>query len=266
MVLPAGPGTPGDVRDSTGRGLLPRNPEPAAALRGARLVRLRCLRPRGLCSPRRRGGPARRARARVALAARLRVHHLQLRERLADGAGLRAQLVLDERKQRADALDREPDLLEVALVLGAGDEPRAPPAQVHERDQRLDDHVLDAQALDLRLVGGADLLFGVLAAGIAGRRGLLAHAAFASCTYVSRVSFTAAAYTSCMSMPASIARRWRCAPFKAGKAGAVVSSGRPGAVHCTSRSAAAAAGNSSARSRSISLPSWPRRIARQKFS
>jgi hypothetical protein len=41
---------------------------------------------------------------------------------------------------------------------------------------------------------------------------------------------------------------------------------RAGVVQASSRSRAAAAGYSSARSRSISLPSRPWRIARQKFS
>ena len=44
------------------------------------------------------------------------------------------------------------------------------------------------------------------------------------------------------------------------------SSARTGAVHSSSRSTAAAAGNSSPRSRSISVPSCPKRIARQMFS
>src|SRR3954465_6243819 len=263
MVLRAAHGTPAGVRRGTAAALLPRNPEAPAALRGPRLAGLRALLlgRRGRRLGGRRGGRgALGARVRLALAARLRVHHLQLRERLADRVGLRPELLLDQRQERAGALDRHAHLLEVALVLRAGDEPGAAAAQVHQRDDRLDDDVVDAQALDLRLVGGAHLLLGGLAAGLAGRRCLLGHAGFASWTYVSRVSFTAAAYTSRMSAPASIARRWRWAPFKAGNAGWSASSARTGAGQCSRRSAAAAAGNSSVRSRSISLPSCPRRI------
>src|SRR4051794_10463970 len=252
------------------RGLLPGYPEAPAALRGARLARLRGLRlgRRGrLLGGRGWLGPALRGAAGGLRAAGLRVHHLQLRERLADGPGLGAELLLDERQQRADALDRQAHLAEVALVLGAGDEAGAAAAEVHERDQRLHDHVLDPQLLDLLLVGGAQLFLGRRAAGVAPHGwSLLAHAAFASWTYVSRVSSPAAPSPSRIPPPASIARRWRWAPFKAGNAGSIASSARTGAVQCSRRSAAAAAGNSSARSRSISLPSCPRRIARQKFS
>src|SRR3954447_18644424 len=178
----------------TSGALLARNPEPAAALRRARLAGLGLLFRGGrgaLPSP-----PGRRAALAVAarlgarrgtlgagcgaLAAEPRVEHLQLRQRLADRPRLRAELGLDERHQRAHAFDRQAELAEVALVLRAGHEAGAAAAEVDQRNERLDDDVLDADALELGLVGGPQLLLGRLATGVAGGWSLLAHAAFAS--------------------------------------------------------------------------------------
>ena len=62
------------------------------------------------------------------------------------------------------------------------------------------------------------------------------------------------------------AARARWAPFASGIATSRPRASRAGAVHSTSRSTAAAVGISSRRSKSISLPSIPCRIARQRFS
>src|SRR5207244_3210293 len=107
VILMRGAGGSGAVRHKC-PGLLPGNPDAPAGLRGAGTLR-------------RRFAPAARA-AGTALAALARqpgVAELQLRERVADLAGVRAQLGLDERKQRAGAVDGQPQLAEVALVLGA---------------------------------------------------------------------------------------------------------------------------------------------------
>jgi hypothetical protein len=128
-----------------------------------------------------RPGPGRCARpgARSPGAAELHVGHLQLRERLANRPHVVAELPLDERQQRAHALDGQADLIEVPLALGgrplrSGRQPEPPAAEVHERDDGLDDHVVDSQALELGLVGGAELLLGRLS------EFLLAHAVLAS--------------------------------------------------------------------------------------
>ena len=118
----------------------------------------------------------------------LRVGHLELAERVADLRGVRPEHLLDDRQQRPGALDRQPQLLGVGLVLGALRQAGAAPAEVDEGHERLDEHVLDADLLQLGLVGGAQLLLGGLALG----RGR-AHAVGTSCAYVARVSRTVAA-------------------------------------------------------------------------
>ncbi len=59
-------------------------------------------------------------------------------------------------------LDRQPDLLGIALVLGARRQPGAAHPEVDQRHDVLEQHVLDADPLDLRLVGGSQLLLGRL--------------------------------------------------------------------------------------------------------
>jgi hypothetical protein len=71
----------------------------------------------------------------------LGVGHLQLRQCLPDRAGVLSQLVLAQRQQRAHALDRHADLLQVPLVLGPRRQPRLAPADVEQRDDGLDDEV-----------------------------------------------------------------------------------------------------------------------------
>ena len=50
---------------------------------------------------------------------------------------------------RADRFDREPDLLGVAFVLGAGRQASAPHAEVDQRHDVLEQHLLDPDLLDL---------------------------------------------------------------------------------------------------------------------
>ena len=80
------------------------------------------------------------------------------------GAGLRPGGLLDQRQQRADGVDRQPDLADVALVLGARRQAGPPHPQVDQRDDLLEHDVLDPDLLDLGLVGGAQLLLRGLAA------------------------------------------------------------------------------------------------------
>ena len=98
-----------------------------------------------------RGGAcgARRRRAARAGAAppELRVGQLQLGERVADLRGVGPEQRLDQRQQRPRAVDRQPHLLEVALVLGARRQAGLAAAEVQQRDDRLDEDVLDAQRL-----------------------------------------------------------------------------------------------------------------------
>src|SRR5689334_18144163 len=92
---------------------LPGDPEAAARLRRPRALR------RLLAAALLRPASGLLAAARRA-AGQLGVGHLQLGQRVADGRGVRAELGVDEPEERAGALDREPELLGVALVLGAG--------------------------------------------------------------------------------------------------------------------------------------------------
>src|SRR4051812_44633746 len=120
--------------DGVRAGSLPGDPEPPAGLRRAGAARAALLRRRlrGLATGRR-------------LAGELRVGHLQLRQGVPDRRGVRAELRLDEAEQRAGALDREAQLLGIALVLGPGRQAGAAAAEVDERDDGLHDDVLDAQ-------------------------------------------------------------------------------------------------------------------------
>src|SRR3954447_21339066 len=188
--------------------LLAGDPEAPAALRRAGLARLALLlgRRRGRPLARRRG--ARRcllaggrgagggglvpAGALRRLADEPRVGHLEVRHGSAHLAELRPEIGLDERQQRARGLDRLAELVEVDLALVAGDEAGAQRADVEQRAEGPGDDILDAYPAQLLAVG-AQLLLGRRALEVFGRRFLLAHAALASWTWVSGVSFTAAA-------------------------------------------------------------------------
>src|SRR5919197_327719 len=165
--------------------LLARDPEAPGALRGAALPGLAALRRRRLLA----AAGAGLAAAGAGLAAQARIGQLQLRQRVAELARVGPELRLDQRQQRAHALDRRPDLPRVALVLGAGHQAGLAAAQVQQRHHGLQDHVLDAQALELRFVGGAELLLGGLA-GLAAGGVVRAHKASTSVlgAYVRRVS------------------------------------------------------------------------------
>src|SRR5213592_402442 len=130
--------------------LLPRNPEPTARLGGAGAGRLLGL-------------ARRRRRALAGLARDPRVGELQLRHRVAHLHALGAERGLDQRQQRAHALDRLTQLLGVALVLAARRQPGLAPAEADQRQDGLDEDVLDADLLELGLVGRAQLLFSGLA-------------------------------------------------------------------------------------------------------
>jgi hypothetical protein len=73
--------------------------------------------------------------------------------------------VLDDGQQRAHCLDGEPDLSEIALVLGARRQAGAPHAEVDQRDDLVEQDLLDPDLLDLGLIGGPELFFGWLIAG-----------------------------------------------------------------------------------------------------
>src|SRR5213592_1126826 len=133
--------------------LLPGNPEPTARLSGAgtgRLVGLARRLRRGLAGL---GGLARDPR----------IGELQLRHRVAHLRGLWPEHGLDQRQQRARALDRLAQLLGVALVLAARRQPGLAPSEADQRKDGLDEDVVDADPLELGLVGRAQLLFSGLA-------------------------------------------------------------------------------------------------------
>src|SRR4051812_32962651 len=191
--------------------LLPGHPEAPGLLRGPRLARflrwplLALLRRRLLAG-------ARRGRRRSLL--ELRVGDLELREGVAHRAELLGVALLDERQDRAGALDGLPHLLEVRLrplLAGRRREARLAGGEVDQGDERLQQHVVDRDPLHLGL-DLAELLFGEVVL----RR--CAHVTGSSCRYVAWVSRTAVAYTSAGDAPASIMRRWRCAPLSSGSA------------------------------------------------
>ena len=224
----AGPGSPG----------LGGSEPPSSASRRLAL--------RGRLRPRRRGRGA-------GAAGVLRVDHLQARERVAHRAELLGVPGLEQRHQRAGALDRLVDLLPVGRrrLPRRRAQRRLARGQIEQRDRGLDQHVVDGDPLHLGLEL-AQLLVGELRF-VAHRTG--------SSAYVDRVSRTHSAYTSAGVAPASIRRRWRCAPLSSGN-----TTSEPD--QALSRSSASAAGYSSIleASRSSSRPSSPRRIARQTFS
>src|SRR5262245_36821315 len=123
--------------------LLAGDPEPARRLGRSGLVGLRLIL-----------GGGRRLRGLVALAARdPGVGELKLAQRLADLARVLAEQRLDDRQQGAHALDRLTDLLRVALVLGSRAQTGLSAAQVQKGNKRLDEEILDADLLQLGLVG-----------------------------------------------------------------------------------------------------------------
>ena len=101
--------------------------------------------------------------------------------RVADLLDVGSEPRLDERQERARAFDREAHLLEVGLLAVRGRQPGATSAEVQQRDDGLDEDVVDANARELGLVGGAQLLVGV-AVGIVrvGRRRGLAGVRFSA--------------------------------------------------------------------------------------
>src|SRR5579875_462805 len=162
----------------------PRHPEPAAALRGPRLTGARALDrrllsawgpglPAGRAAARRRGlasaSPRSRTRRRRCLrpAPDPHVRELQLRERLPDLADLAGGRLLKQRQQGADRLDRQLHLSGVALGLGAGLQAGAAHPQIGQHHDVLQEHVLDSDPLELRFVGGPQLLLAGLRFGAA---------------------------------------------------------------------------------------------------
>src|SRR5215218_4035861 len=168
-------------------------------------------------------------------------------------AELRGMALLEQRHQGAGALDRLAHLLPVGLravrVPRRGGDPRLARRQVEQRDRGLDEHVVDGDALHLRLER-AHLLF---------REFGLAHDTISS-EYVACVSRTQASNTSAGVAPASISARWRWAPLRSG-------SRTSAPDQAFSRSSVSAAGNSSTigASRSSNRPSSPWRMARHMF-
>jgi len=113
-----------------------RGPDPRSRLGPLGLVRVGAGR-RGL--DRRCGsGRGTRRRRRLARPRLTRVGHLELRERVADRRRL---LVGHEREQRTRRLDRERRLRQVEVVARPR-QAEPSPGQVHERDDRLQQHVL----------------------------------------------------------------------------------------------------------------------------
>src|SRR5206468_12829773 len=172
----------------------------------------------------------------------------------------RAQRLLDERQQRARALDRRAHLRQVALVLGPWRQAGPPAAKLEQRRDRLQHDVVGADALELLLV----LRVGRLQLLLRRLRRLVALLAHRTCTsscpgraYVSRVSATLAANASRSVAPSSSSARWRWAPLASGSTTSIPSSARIGALHSSSASIAARVGTSAARARSIILPSRP---------
>ena len=186
----------------------------------------------------------------------LRVGQLELGERLADLGGVRASSGSTSGSSARDALDRLADLLGVALVLGPGLEPGLAAAEVEQRDERLDEDVLDADPLELRP-----------------RRPRAAPprwalAARAACSLMdgghllqrtSRASrATVSAKTSRRWRPSAISARWRWAPLRSGSDD-VDARARRGPARSTRAAARAPrrSGTPRARSRSIMRPSMP---------
>ena len=127
-----------------------RHPETAAtgAFRAGR--RLRAFRA-GL-------GRAALRRFHAPAARKLGIGHLELRKGVPDRPHLLGVLLLDQRQQRAHALDREPRLIEVTHVLAARGEPEPLATQVHEADHRWEQHVAHRDAPQLLLELRAQLL------------------------------------------------------------------------------------------------------------
>ena len=67
--------------------------------------------------------------------------------------------LLEQRQECSDRVDRELHLLRVTLVLGSRREAGAAQPEVGQRHDVLEQHVVDADLLDLRLVRRPDLLF-----------------------------------------------------------------------------------------------------------
>src|SRR5829696_6332464 len=120
---------------------LPRNPEAAGALRRAGPFRLlRLLAGRGRFRRRLTAGP-------------LGVDHLESRQRVPDRTELLGVALLQQREQRAGAVDRLAHLLPVGRgsLVGRRAEARLAGGEVEQRHRRLDQHVVDGDALHLGL-------------------------------------------------------------------------------------------------------------------
>src|SRR3954451_5866246 len=158
---------PEDARPGSGAGagyralrrtaLLPGNPEPAAALRGTASLGAPGLRLRRFLA-RRRG-----------LSRQPAVGQLELAEGVADLRRVGSEGRLRQRQEGTHALDRRANLLGIALVLGPRGEARPPAAEADQREDRLDQQVVDADLLELGLVRGPQLF-------LSGWALLLAHA------------------------------------------------------------------------------------------
>src|SRR3954447_16424182 len=155
--------------------LLTRYPEAPGALRRAGAAALGIGRGLLLRGRRGRRGSATR---------QLHVGHLQARERVLDRRELLAVAGLQQRQQGARALDRLARLPQVALrrlLAGRRGQPRLAGAQVDQGDQRLQQHVVDAELVHLGLDRPQLLLAQLSVQGT-----------FSSAVYVARVSSTAA--------------------------------------------------------------------------
>src|SRR5579875_3913859 len=161
------------------------HPQPAAALRRAGT---RAGSRAGAGSPAGLGGRL------VPGALTLHERELLLGQRVADRGQLLRRRALEQRQQRAHGVDRELHLAEVALVLGARYAAGSAHPEVHHRDHVLEQDLLDAQALDLLLVGGPQLLLGERArVGAVGCHHFTSTVLGVSCAYVAALARTVAA-------------------------------------------------------------------------
>ena len=87
---------------------------------------------------------------------------LKLRDRIPDRADLSRRGLLEHRQERPDRLDRKTDLLGVLLLFRPRGQAGAAHAQIGQRRDVVEQHVLDPESLELGLVSGPQLFLGGL--------------------------------------------------------------------------------------------------------
>ena len=84
--------------------------------------------------------------------------NLKLGKGITDRRGLTGSDGFDRGKETPDRVDRDPRLFEVPLPFGPGGRPEPAPGELHESDDRLEDHISDVDTPHLLFEGGPELL------------------------------------------------------------------------------------------------------------